>query len=85
MERHRWARVRVSAHLLADVLTGNWSEVCKRTNAPNDLKVIGVDQPTYGIGAWFYVICESKDFDPVQEGAEIPEVGPFEYTTEPAT
>lgn len=81
MENLRWGRVRVSVHLLADLLAGNWSRFCKETNAPKDLKVIGVEQPAYGIGAWFYVICESKDFDPVQEGAEIPEKGPFDYET----
>lgn len=84
MQRHHWARIRVSCHLLGDILIGNWSDVCKGSTAPADIKVIGVDQPTHAIGAWFYAICESSTFKSVMEGAEIPEIEPFEYTTEPA-
>lgn len=73
------ARVRISAEILQEVLRGEWSRLCDRTTAPDDLEVLGVEQPPYAVGQWFYAICQSKTFRPIPEGAEIPEIEPFEY------
>jgi hypothetical protein len=75
------ARVRVSAELLQRLLKGEWSGLCEKTTAPDDLAVLGVDQPPHAVGQWFYVVVESKTFRPIPEGADIPEVGPFTYTS----
>lgn len=72
----------MTAELLQSILRGDWSKACKRTTAPEDLAVLGVAQPPEGVGDWFHVICESKSFRPVPEGAEIPEIRPFEYHSE---
>lgn len=74
------ARVRVSIVYLEKLLRGEWSQLCGNTTAPDDLQIIGVEQPYHALCAWFYVICESRTFAAIPEGAEIPEVGPFEYT-----
>jgi len=44
------------------------------SDAPADLVVLGVEQPPYAIGQWFYVLVESKEFRPIPAGAEIPEI-----------
>lgn len=83
MEGHRWARVPISLYLLADILAGKWADtICRSTTAPADLKVIAVYQPLSAMGQWCYVICESSQFAPVPDGAQIPKLEPFEYTTQ---
>jgi hypothetical protein len=73
------ARVRISAEILQEVLKGDWSRLCDRTTAPDDLEVLGVEQPPHAVGQWFYAIVQSKTFAAIPEGAEIPEIKPFEY------
>lgn len=77
------ARLRLSAELLQSILRGDWSRACRKTTAPEDLAVLGVEQPPHAVGQWFYVIVKSKTFAAIPEGAEPPEVKPFTYHSEP--
>jgi hypothetical protein len=66
--------------VLEDLIKGagdRWAAV--ETDAPDDLTILGVIQPPEGIGAWCYLIVESKTLRPVPECAEPPEVGPYRY------
>jgi hypothetical protein len=76
----RIARVRLSVHIIQDILSGKWEQWAGRSSAPDDLEVLGVEQPPFAVGQWFYVICRSDSFRPVLEGAELPEIPPFEFT-----
>jgi hypothetical protein len=78
------ARVRMSAEILQRILRGDWSNVCHWTTAPDDLEVLGVEQPSHAVGQWFYAIVQSKTFAAIPEGAEIPEIEPFTYSSEGA-
>lgn len=73
-------RVRLSVHILQDILSGKWAQWAGKSSAPDDLEVLGVEQPPYAYGQWFYVICRSDSFKPIVEGDEIPEIPPFEYS-----
>lgn len=74
------ARVRLSMHILADILSGQWQQWAGDSSAPDDLEVLAVEQPPYAIGQWFYVIMRSATFKPIPEGAEVPEIPPFVFT-----
>lgn len=76
-------RLRLSADLLQSILKGDWSKACSRTNAPEDLEVLGVEQPPHAVGLWFYVIVRSDTFAAIPEGAELPEIKPFVYHAQP--
>lgn len=73
-------KVRLSVHVLQDILSGKWEQWAGRSSAPDDLEVLGVEQPPYAIGQWFYVICRSNSFRPIVEGADLPEIPPFEFS-----
>lgn len=77
----RRAMVRVSTHLLADLLRGRWPVGgCAWTDAPNDLSVVGIEHPPAGNGhLWFYAIVESASFPPVEPGRALPDLAPYTY------
>lgn len=79
------ARLRLSAEMLQSLIRGDWSHLCEKTTAPDDLEVLGVEQPPHAVGQWFYVIVQSDTFAAIPEGAELPEVKPFVYHSKPAT
>ena len=79
------AKLRFSAQLMQSILKGDWSVLCRKTTAPEDLEVLGVEQPPDGIGHWFYVIVKSNTFAAIPEGADLPEIDAFSYHSEPAT
>jgi hypothetical protein len=71
----KYAKVRVSVELLRLMMQGQTPGMPDaETNAPDDLVVLGVEQPPHAIGAWFYALVESASFRPVPVGADIPEV-----------
>jgi hypothetical protein len=74
----KYAKVRVSVELLRLMMQGRapgyTGEPETETTAPEDLVVLGVEQPPHAIGAWFYALVESTTFKPVPVGAEIPEI-----------
>lgn len=74
------ARIRLSTHIVQDILTGKAEHWAGKSNAPEDLEVLGVEQPPYAIGQWFYVICRSDAFRPIPEAGEVPEIPPFELS-----
>ncbi len=77
----QWGKVRVSLDSIGDMLKGDWGRLCEKTTAPDDLIVVGVIQPGETIGTWCWVVCSSSQFKSVPEGAQIPEIEPFEYTS----
>lgn len=84
MQSPRLARVKVSVHLIGDLLRGELRPV-ESTTAPADLKVVSIYQPVESGAYWFWAICESSTFDEVPEGGIIPEIEPFVYHMERAT
>jgi hypothetical protein len=79
MVENRFARVRVSTGILQQVLRGEGMRQSNRTTAPDDLQVVGVEQPPHAIGQWFWCICTSRRFKRVKEGDDIPIIEPFIY------
>ena len=51
-----------------------------KTNAPSDLRVVGIAPGDSFMSARLY--CESATFDLVAEGETIPEIAPFVYDVE---
>lgn len=74
------ARVRLSMHILQDILSGQFVQWVGRSSAPDDMEVLGVEQPPHALGQWFYVFLRSATFKSIPEGAEIPEIPPFTFT-----
>jgi hypothetical protein len=79
----KWARVRVSTGVLQSLLLGETFGPCSDTTAPDDLEVLGVEQPPHAVGMFFYAVCRSNSFKPVPEGGEIPIIEPFVYHLPP--
>lgn len=80
MAIHKRGRLRISLAVLEDLVRGNGNHwAAARTDAPEDLQVLGVDQPAHAVGQWCYLIVQSNRLKPVPEGAELPEVGPYHY------
>lgn len=79
MGERRLRLTRISLELLASVLRGEGPGGPVETDAPSDLRVVGIEQPFSGLGSWAYLLVESASFDPVPEGASIPEIGPFVF------
>ena len=77
---NRVAKVRVSYELLSDIFAANIARnVTIETNAPSDLRVVGIrNDPEY---SWrvAYMYFESAENEPVPEGAEPPLLPPFKY------
>lgn len=48
-------------------------------HAPDDLSVVGVDQPNNAIGDYFYLIVQSKTFKAIRSNEAIPEVEFIEF------
>ena len=78
----KYAKVEVSLDLLTLWLSGNWNiDYEVSTNAPSDLKVLGVSPVGRGwppISA--YILCTSEAFEDIPELSEIPILKPFVYT-----
>lgn len=73
------AKVRMSLELLDKILQGKIQGV-ESTTAPQDLKVVALEQPEVGrFNQWCYVYFESDSNKELQEGEETPEVKPFQY------
>jgi hypothetical protein len=74
------AQLRISLAVLEDLVLGRadrWAAAS--TDAPEDLRVVGVQQPEHAIGDWCYLIVESAKFKPIPEGGIMPNVGPYHY------
>jgi hypothetical protein len=77
MNRNRRVKMQVSFKGLADLLRGG---VIYSSNAPSDLKVVGVEQLIEDF--WketFFVYLESSMFDLIPEGSKIPEISSFVF------
>jgi hypothetical protein len=79
IRQHRVARIRLSIHLLESIIKNDFGGFCNE-GMPDDLEVIGVDQPEHGIGSYFYVIVTSMQFPAIREGESIPELPAVEMT-----
>jgi hypothetical protein len=76
----RYAKVEMSLELLAMFLKADWNFGDRiTTNAPKDLKVIGIS-PVEG-RIWpprsVYILCESESFAEVPEGTDVPVINAF--------
>lgn len=78
-DERRIAKVRCDVHTLSRVLTADPILFCPaESNAPKDLKVIGIDQTFLDyLNGMFYIFFTSKENKIIQEGDKIPEVEPF--------
>lgn len=68
------AKVRIANIFLEELLHGRLAPAT--SNAPDDLRVLGVVQPEHAVGHWFEAIVESDTFAPVPEMAEYPPMDP---------
>ena len=75
------ALIRVSIPMLEDILKGKLASVTDVwTDAPADLRVVGIDHAPAGLAhLWFYVLVESETFETVSPGKPIPEHPGFTY------
>jgi hypothetical protein len=80
----RVAKVRISIELFENILTCRWgSHPTHRleTNAPQDLRVWGfAPVETEPFLMTVYMFVESESFEEVAEGAQPPEIMPFQYS-----
>ncbi len=80
----RWRRLKVSSELLSDVFACGVSGGIT-TDAPGDLRVIGLSEVRTGPAGWFIFVVWSETFEPLPVDAkgrlldEIPFVH-FQYT-----
>lgn len=75
------ALLKISNDFLGEFLKGNLPEERQyRTDAPKDLRVVGVEHPPAGFGhIWFYAVLESESFMEVKPGEPLPELNCFTY------
>lgn len=82
MKPFKQARMRLSLNLLEEILIPRPCADKVRSNAPEDLRVIGVIQNPDQIGSSFEVVMESETFRPILPGQDIPLIEPFIYYKE---
>lgn len=76
----RRAIMSITFAVIEQLLRGQWSGECLNTNAPADLRVVGVEHGPAMFGhCKFYVVLESDSFAEVKPGDHLPELDPFKY------
>lgn len=80
IRQFRLSKIRISTGLCDSMLHGRFGGIAN-DQVPDDLQVIGVEQPEHAIGSYFYLIVYSKEFPAIRDSEPIPELPAIEFSS----
>jgi hypothetical protein len=79
IRQYRLSKIRISTGLGDSILRGQFGGIASN-QVPDDLQVVGVEQPDHSIGTYFYFIVHSKEFPAIRASEPIPELPAIEFS-----
>jgi hypothetical protein len=80
IRKYRWAKIRITTGTAEHILRGEFPGIdCP---LPDDFQVIGVQQPEYSVGEYFYLIVQSNEFNALRADETIPEIPAMEFAVQ---
>jgi hypothetical protein len=80
IRKYKWAKIRITTGTAESILRGDFDGIS--CELPLDFQVVGVQQPEYSVGDYFYLIVQSGEFNALRANETIPEIPTMEFTVQ---